>query len=188
MEVHMNVKLLALAGAAFLPAAAAASGLTVIGASPAATNCYRAADSSGAPNADALAACDQALTEAALRYEHRIATHVNRGIVRFRMGQLDGAHADFDAVLAREPRQPDALINKGIVTLASGGDIEAAMVLLDQGLAGSPQRPWVGYYGRAVAHELAGRDALAYRDYKKAAELKPGWSLARAALARFGRG
>ena len=161
--------------------------MTVVGASPAATACFYAAEA-GMPTPDDLLACNQAVAEPTLKHQNQIATLVNRGIVRFRLGQFDGANEDFDAVLARETGQPDALINKGIVALANGGDIEAATALLDRGLAGSPQRPWVGYYGRAVAHELAGRDALAYRDYRKAAALKPNWILAKQALARFSRG
>jgi Tfp pilus assembly protein PilF len=189
MEVVMTVKRLALAGAALLiPAAAGAATLTVVGAGPAATACYQAADGTGVPRADDLASCDQALADPGLRYHHQIATLVNRGIVRFRLADNEGATRDFDAVLARQPGQPDALINKAIVSLAAGGDTATAVAMLNQGLAGSPQRPWVGYYGRAVAHELEGRDALAYRDYRKAVELKPGWTLARAALARFSGG
>ena len=184
----MNVKLYALVGAAFLvPAAAAASTMTVIGASPAAVACYNSADSA-APRPSDLIACDRALDDTTLKHHHEIATLVNRGIVRFRLGQFDGAAADFDAVLARQPGQPDALINKGILTLASGGEIDSALRMINQGLESSPQRPWVGYYGRAVAHELAGRDGLAYRDYKRAQDLKPGWTLARQALSRFSPG
>ena len=183
----MNVKTFALIGAVlFVPATAGAAPITVLGASPAGSACYRAADV-GVADASALAMCDQAILEAS-RHEHYIASLVNRGIVRFNLGQIEGAQADFDTVLAREPDQADALINKAIVSLAGGGDVDAALAMLDRGLAGSPQRPWVGYYGRAVAHELAGRDALAYRDYRKAEQLKPNWTLAKTALARFSRG
>lgn len=170
-----------------LPAAAAAATLNVIGSTPEAIACFRAADLEVA-DPDALAFCDRALADDDLKYRDRIATLVNRGIVRFRLQQLDGAVADFDAVLAVERNQPDALINKAIAMLANDGEIDQALAMLDRGLAGTPQRPWVGYYGRAVAHELAGRDALAYRDYRKARELKPGWALAERALSRFSRG
>lgn len=183
----MHVTSFALLGSAFLiPMAAAASTMTVIGASPAAIACYVAAER-GAPGLSDLAACDQAVGEPTLKHRNQLATLNNRGIVRFRLGQFDGANQDFDAVLARESGQPDALINKAIVALASGGDIAIATAMLDRGLAGAPQRPWVGYYGRGVAHELAGRDGQAYRDYRKAAELKPNWTVAKQALARFTR-
>jgi hypothetical protein len=78
------------------------------------------------------------------------------------------------------------MINSGITMLAAGRDIDAAVALIDEGLQGRPQRPWVGYYGRAVGHELAGRDGAAYRDYLRARELRPSWALPQRALARFG--
>lgn len=173
-----------------LPAAALAATVTIIGTSPEARACYEAAEDAEyvAPGPEALAICNRAMMSENLSYHDRIATLVNRGIVEFRLSQFDQAMADFDAALALEPNQPDALINKGITMLAGGGSIDEALQLLDAGLAGSPQRPWVGYYGRAVAHELAGRDAQAYREYKKAQELKPDWALARQALARFSVG
>ena len=168
-----------------VPAASASAGtLTVVGANADAQACYRAADSE-AQRADAVPLCTRALAEGNLSQRDTIATLVNRGIVQFRLSAIDAALADFDAVLAQEPGQPDALINKGVALLAGGAEIDVAVALFDEGLARGPQRPWVGYYGRAVAHELAGRDALAYRDYRTARELRPGWRLAEDALSRF---
>lgn len=187
----MFAKSMILLGASLaIPAAAQAASITIMGSNPLARACYQAAEATqyAPPGADALAVCNRALTTTALSHDDQVATHVNRGIVEFRLGQTDRAMADFDAALALAPRQPDALINKGITLLASGGSIDAALDLLNAGIAGDPHRPWVGYYGRAVAHELAGRDAEAYHDYRQAAELKPGWTLAREALARFSVG
>ena len=183
----MIAKALLLLGTSLaIPAAAYAASMTVLGSNPLARECYQAADSAEevVPGPEALAVCNRAMA-ADLDYKDMIATRVNRGIVAFRMSRFSEAIADFDTVLAIEPNQPDALINKGITVLASGGEVDAAMQMFNAGLAGAPRRPWVGYYGRAVAHELAGRDARAYHDYKRAEELKPGWSLARQALARF---
>jgi tetratricopeptide (TPR) repeat protein len=133
---------------------------------------------------DALERCAAAL-EADLTNHDRLATFVNRGIIRFRLEDTTGALADFDSALAIDSDQPDALINKGITMLAGGAEIGASMALIEQGLTGSPQRPWVGYYGRGVAHELAGRDSQAYQDYRRAQELRPGWAPAEQALSRF---
>lgn len=167
-----------------LPVAALAASISVFGQNAQARACFLAADRDSASTRD-LAVCNRAIQSETLNHGDFIATLVNRGIVNFRMQRFDAAVADFDQVLAREPGQPDALINKGITLLASGGSLEAATRMLDDGLAGGPQRPWVGYYGRAVAHELAGRDAEAFRDYKQAQALKPGWSVAEKALSRF---
>ena len=174
-----------LIGSSLLCATAAnAHSITVIGSNADAIACYRAADSE-ARQPDAVRQCTVAIDEGDLSLHDRMATLINRGIVHFRLEAFDAAIADFDAALAIEPGQPDALINKGITMLAGGAEIGSALALIDQGLEGAPQRPWVGYYGRAVAHELAGRDAQAYRDYRRARELRPGWRPAEQALARF---
>jgi tetratricopeptide (TPR) repeat protein len=174
----------ALGASLTLAGAAHAQSMTVVGSNADAQICYRAADSE-VRRPDALEACTAALRDNNLRAGDRVSTFVNRGIVRFRLSDFDGALADFGAARALEPNQPDAMINSGITMLAAGRDIDTAVALIDRGLAGRPQRPWVGYYGRAVAHELAGRDRAAYRDYLRAKELRPGWALPQQALARF---
>jgi len=176
--------LFAVAATAALAGAANAHSISVLGGNADAIACYRAADSE-ARRPDALATCAAALRNSDLTNYDRMATLVNRGIVRFRLEDFDGAIADFDGAMRIEPAQPDAMINRGITMLAAGHDVEQAAHYIERGLARGPQRPWVGYYGRAVANELAGRDAAAYRDYKRAQELRPGWALPRQALARF---
>jgi tetratricopeptide (TPR) repeat protein len=175
--------ILAAAAASFATGASAHS-VTVIGNNADAIACYRAAESE-ARRPDAVALCSAAIQEGELSVRDQMATFVNRGIVRFRIEEFDGAIADFDAALALQPGQPDALVNKGITMLAGGAEIDNALTLIDQGIANRPQRPWVGYYGRGVANELAGRDAQAYRDYRRAQELRPGWAPAEQALTRF---
>ena len=170
-----------------LATAANAHSVTVIGNNADALACYRAADSDNR-RPDAVEICTTALRDGDLDRYDSMATLVNRGIVRFRLSDFAAAIADFDAAMEMEPGQPDAMVNRGITMLAAGHDIEESMSYLDRGLAAGPQRPWVGYYGRAVANELAGRDAAAYRDYRRAQELRPNWALPREALARFSVG
>ena len=175
--------LLILGSSLLVATAAQAQSVTIIGSNSEALTCYRAADSD-MRRADALEECAIAL-EADLTNHDRMATFINRGVIRFRLEDTTGALSDFDAALAIDPDQPDALINKGITMLAGGAEIGASMALIEQGLSGGPQRPWVGYYGRGVAHELAGRDSQAYQDYRRAHELRPGWEPAEQALSRF---
>lgn len=176
--------LFALGAAVAFAGAAQAHSISVLGTNADAIACFRAADSEGR-RPDAVATCSKALRDGELTRYDEMATLVNRGIVQFRLENFDAAIADFDAAMAMEPNQPDAMINRGITMLAAGHDVDASLAYIDQGLAGGPQRPWVGYYGRAVANELAGRDADAYRDYRRAQQLRPGWELPRRALARF---
>ena len=176
--------LLALSATAAIAAAADAHSITVLGSNADAIACFRAADTESR-RPDAVDTCTTALRSRELSTYDRMATLVNRGIVQFRLENFDAALADFDAAMAIEPNQPDAMINRGITMLAAGYDVDASLAYIDRGIAGGPQRPWVGYYGRAVANELAGRDEAAYRDYRRAQELRPGWELPRQALSRF---
>jgi tetratricopeptide (TPR) repeat protein len=181
----MIARLCLLAGASLLVAGSAnAHTLVVAGRNADARACYESARDDRAWEAT-LPRCTRALEVGDLSRRDTIATHVNRGILRLRLSDVDGAIADFDSALAMSPRQPDALINKGIALLSRGDSDNMALTLIEQGLAGEPERPWVGYWARAVAHELAGRDAQAYQDYQRAEQLRPGWAPAREALARF---
>jgi tetratricopeptide (TPR) repeat protein len=178
-------KALLAVGASFaIVGAANAHSIAVLGSNADAVACFRAADSE-MRRPDAVDSCTAALRSSDLTRYDQMATLVNRGIVRFRLEDFGGAIGDFDAAMQIEPNQPDAMINRGITMLAAGQDIDSSLRYIDGGLAQHPQRPWVGYYGRAVANELAGRDAAAYRDYRRAQELQPRWDLPRQALARF---
>ncbi len=176
--------MLALGATVALAGAANAHSISVLGSNADAIACFRAADSE-TRRPGALGTCTQALRNRDLTTYDRMATLVNRGIVQFRLEAFDAAIADFDAAMALQPNQPDAMINRGITMLAAGHDVDASLAYIDRGIPRGPQRPWVGYYGRAVAHEIAGRDEAAYRDYRRAQELRPGWSLPRQAPARF---
>jgi tetratricopeptide (TPR) repeat protein len=169
----------ALLGAA-LPAAAA---VTVLG-STSARLCYESAETPGAASLSALGRCDEALSEDMITERDRIATHVNRGIIRLRRGELDAAVADFDTAIARDPKEAEAYLNKGMAMLRRE-DGASAIGLFDTALAKKTSRPEIAYYGRAVAHEMSGRVAAAYRDYREANRLAPEWEDPRVELARF---
>jgi hypothetical protein len=71
------------AAAAVLAASPAAAAVTVIGNSSA-RQCFEAAESRGSPTLDALRTCDQAMRDEGLSEYDRVATLVNRGILRTR--------------------------------------------------------------------------------------------------------
>jgi tetratricopeptide (TPR) repeat protein len=175
---------LALGATLALAGTADAHSISVLGRNADAIACYRAA-ATETRRPDALDNCAAALRSLDLSNYDRMATFVNRGILRFQLEDFAGAIADFDEAMLIEPEQADAMVNRGITMLAAGEDVDASVSYIDRGLAGRPSRPWVGYYGRGVANELAGRDSAAYRDYQRALELHPNWELARRALARF---
>ena len=178
------MRILFLSTAACLVAAPAAAGVTVLGSSSARL-CYEATESRMSPAVDALRRCDEALSQEALNKRDTVATLVNRGIVKLRMGRSDEAIADFDAAAARDPGQAEAYLNKGLALIRVGDDWERALPLFDAALAKRTRKPALAYYGRAVANELGGRVKEAYRDYRLASRSDPDWNAPKAQLARF---
>ena len=93
-------------------AAPVSASVIVIGSSDARL-CFEAADSPLMPQIGDLRRCDGALNVGNLSNYETLATHVNRGILRLRRGQIDDAIADFDAAMVLDPNQPEAYLNKG---------------------------------------------------------------------------
>jgi len=170
------------AAAALLVATPAIGAVRAIGNS-AARSCYLAAETRGSPTSDVLRFCDEALKNA-VSHDEVVASLVNRGILKSRLGDLDGAMSDYDSALERDPDQAEAYLNKGfaLLDLDSG---EAAKPLFDSALAKKTLRPELAYYGRGVAHELTGEISAAYQDYRQASRIDPKWRQPKVELARF---
>lgn len=178
----MSHKLLA---AALLASAAtpAAASVIVVGSSEARV-CYEAADSPQPPSVNDVRRCDMALVDDMLTAYDRVATHVNRGILRLRRGMVDEAVVDFDRAIALDPNQPEAYLNKGAALIRRQNPAEA-LQLFTVALERHTTRPAVAHYGRAVANEDLGNVAAAYFDYQRASELDPDWAEPRQELSRF---
>ncbi|HEX8641306.1 MAG TPA: tetratricopeptide repeat protein [Allosphingosinicella sp.] len=146
--------------------------------------CYEAADSPTTPTLRDLRDCDAALGEEALSQHDRVATYVNRGILRLRRGHADTAIADFDAAMALNPRQPEAYLNKGAALIRLENPSEA-LQLFTAALEYNTERPEIAHFGRAIANEELGNIRAAYQDYRRASELDPEWQDPRTELARF---
>src|SRR5687768_12792312 len=82
------------AAAALVAASPATGAVSVIGNSYA-RMCYEAAESR-LPSTSALRTCDDALREDALSHADMVATYVNRGILKARVGNIKQAIADYD--------------------------------------------------------------------------------------------
>lgn len=161
----------------------ASAGVIVLG-SGNARQCYLAAESSVMPRADDMQRCDDAIVEERGDLRRLVSTHVNRGILRLRRGNTVAAMADFNEATRLNPNEPEAYLNRGNVLLR---DAQAADAIsqFDSAISRQTRRPALAYYGRGVAHEEAGNLRAAYRDYRRASELAPGWDSPRVELARF---
>jgi|SRR6185369_811246 tetratricopeptide (TPR) repeat protein len=148
-----------------------------------ARSCYQAAEARDISQ-DSLQTCDYALTTQALTVEDIIATHVNRGIIRMLRNDAVGATQDYDEALRMDPLQPEAWLNKAVLSLDKG-DSRGASQMAQKALDLRTKKPGVAMYIRAVANEESGNVTAAYADYSRAAQLEPGWALPREELKRY---
>lgn len=173
------------ASAALLAAFSVPAAASVISiGSTSASLCYQAADSPVAPTFAEIRMCDTALSEEGLTQHDRVATHVNRGILRLRRDQIALAIADFDRAIAIDPDQPEAYLNKGAAMIKQR-EAGTALGLFTMAIERNTSRPELAHYGRAIANERLGNARAAYRDYRRASELDPDWAEPRAELTRF---
>ncbi|HEV2747573.1 MAG TPA: tetratricopeptide repeat protein [Allosphingosinicella sp.] len=179
MTIRKIVLLAALAAA--MPATAS---VTILGTS-AARRCYEAAESDLAKDRHSLDQCDLALQSEPLTDYEVVATHVNRGILRMRRGEMELALADFDTAIARDPKEAEAYLNKAVALMRVPGGAGKALPMFSAAIEHDTTKPALAYFGRALAHETLGDLKSAYLDYKKANAADPAWDRPLAELARF---
>lgn len=161
-----------------------ASARTIIGA-PNASRCAQAA-AAGDVSDEAVEFCDRALQRERLNRANEIATHINRGALHMRRRDGEAALIDFDAVIALEPDNAEAHLNRGaalVMVGRPGPAVAAITTALTLGVA----EPHKAYFNRAAAREALGDVRGAYEDYSTALAIEPDWGAANAELARFAR-
>jgi tetratricopeptide (TPR) repeat protein len=157
---------------------------TVIGA-PNAAACGSFA-AAGDVSADALAACDRAISAERLNRANEIATRINRGTIHLRRREGEPALADFDAVITLDRRHAEAHLNRG-AALVMLGRAGPAVASITEALTLGVREPHKAYFNRGAAREALGDMRGAYEDYTTALEIQPDWGPANAELARFVR-
>jgi len=148
-----------------------------------ATACYESATVSR-PAWDAIRVCDLALSEELMTRDTRVATLVNRAIVRMKQGDSRTANGDFNRALALEPTEPEIWLNMGLAQLDAGNG-SVAVQMADRALELRTERPAVAYYVRGLAREMSGDVSSAYADLVKARSLDPEWEQPALELTRY---
>ncbi len=100
----------------------------------------------------------------------------NRGNVRVRQNDLDGAMADYTQAIALAPDQPDPYLNRGALWEAIG-QWDKAIADYNRLLRLDPDDP-AAYNNRGNAEAGSGEWELAIADYQAAITLQPSFSLA----------
>lgn len=132
----------------------------------------------------ALDTCTAALEQGGLKGIDRAGTFVNRGIVKLRRKMYQDARGDFETALKIAPYLGEAFVNHGASYVAER-DFATGVKYINRGLELSPSEPEKAYYNRALAYEGLGMYKNAYYDYRRAVELKPGWSAPQRHLERY---
>ena len=145
--------------------------------------CYRLAKA-GQDTRDALKTCTMALQQEAMTPKDRAATHANRGVVRTKRKEWSAALEDFRQAMEIDPALGEAHVGEGVVHSYQQRYPEA-IAAIDRGLSLGLAEPEKAYFNRGVARLGMNNVRGAYKDYKKAAELKPDWALAQERLSWF---
>jgi tetratricopeptide (TPR) repeat protein len=172
--------------AALLAAQPASAAFTVFG-NGLAQLCFETAknlEHGIAPPLRAIEDCTTAIEYENLAGRDLAGTYINRGILYMNRAAYADAKRDFDSALSIAPAIGEAYVDRGAALVGLRSFIEA-IADIDRGLALNPDEPEKAYFNRGLANEGLDNIPAAYRDYSRAAELKPGWTPPLNELSRF---
>jgi len=142
------------------------------------------AQRTGHVDANAIAACDAAVDRAWATAGETAVAFVDRGTLYLVSGENDKAIKDFSQAIKVAPALASAYNDRGVALSAQHRQAEA-IADFSQALALKAANAGQVVFNRAMAYEDAGDLKRAYLDYRKAAELNPGWDQPARQLARF---
>jgi tetratricopeptide (TPR) repeat protein len=161
------------------------SAVTVVGRDPNARRCAEQVMRGDTSDAT-VQTCNEALAYRRLTQAAEVVLRVNRGVTHMRRQENELALVDFDAVLALQPRNAEAHVNRGaaLLQLRRYGP---AITSFTEALGLGVQEPYKAYFNRGAAREALGDVRGAFEDYNTALEIYPDWGPANAELQRFAR-
>lgn len=174
----------ALAAASLASAPSLAQSVTVIG-SGRARACFEAAQW-GDTSFGAIEDCDYALQREPLNRRDKVATFVNRGVVRAARAEYQLAFDDYERARELTPDQPEIFLNRGNVYFYAERWTDA-IADYDQALELGLRRENIAFLNRGMAREFSGDLAGAEEDYLAALDVLPEWDRAEEKLQRVRR-
>ena len=128
--------------------------------------------------------CERALEFGALSFKDRVATFINRGVIRVANGDFQDGYSDYKKVLKISPETPETYVNIGNMHLA-GEKYETAVEFYSKSLELKIRQVHVALTNRGMAYEKLGNNVAAEADYRKAIEIAPAWPVAPLKLKRL---
>jgi tetratricopeptide (TPR) repeat protein/S1-C subfamily serine protease len=120
---------------------------------------------------EALAIYDRIINK-----EPKAWAYVNRGTVKYELGDKKGSIDDYDKAIQLNPQYAGAYVDRGI-SKSDLGDNNGAMSDYDRAIAIDPQFPFA-YVNRGIAKSESGNKRAAIIDYDRAIAIDPRFTLA----------
>jgi len=158
--------------ALLLPNMASAQ-VTVFG-SGAAKDCYLQTKTGDPGRISTIQLCESALDEISLSQKNRVATYVNIGILNMRAGRYKKANSWYERALNADIGISETYINYAASLIYMGAHEKAIKYVSKAIELGTDKMP-EALYNRAIAYDYTQNYRLAYKDLKRALELKPDW-------------
>ena len=165
---------------------ASAQSMQVIGGDSFARECYQASSSTsmtGFASGEDLIACDRAISHGNLRKSDRVATYVNRGVIKVALEDFQGAVQDYNLALKLDDSSAEAYANRGNMWFVAGR-FQEAIKDYERSLELELGQAHVAHLNRGMALETIGQWTDARQAYQRALELQPEWAVAQAKLDR----
>lgn len=169
-------------------AGAEAQSVSVMGNSIA-HSCYKSAEyavSSGTGSRRDVDECTRAIQDGMLMRRDLVATHINRGIIRAKLGQIGDAQDDYLAALEISDRSPEIFLNLGNLQFMMQ-DFSSALADYNhaESLGGLERNQQILYLNRGMVLARMGRFDEAEAEYHVALQYQPGWGNALDQLERL---
>jgi len=148
------------------------------------SNAAAQAQRTGHAGINDLETCGAAVDRAWTTARETALAFVDRGTLYLVRGENDKAISDFSQAIKADPALASAYNDRGVALSAQHRQAEA-IADFSQALALKADNAGQVAFNRAMAYEDTGDLKRAYLDYRKAAELNPGWDQPARQLARF---
>ncbi len=120
--------------------------------------------------------CTAAIRNGRLSRGDLVTTHLNRGIIKAKLGDISGAQEDYLKALDLSDQSPEIFLNLGNLQFLMQ-DFTSAIADYDQAesLGGLERNTHILYLNRGMALVRLGRLDDAEAEYRVAFEQRPGW-------------
>jgi len=166
-----------------------AQSTTIFGGNSIARECYQAslvAARTGFSSRLDLETCDTALFQGSLKSRDRVATYVNRGIIKVALQDFVGGVRDYERALEMDPESAEAYLNRGNLWFLAK-KYQEAIDDYSRSIEFEVMQEQVAILNIGLSYEYLQQFDMAKSYYESALEKAPEWELALEKLERVNR-